>query len=324
MPHEPTSAVYVAMAATMFLSLMVLYGLWQKHASGRPLLAYEPRKRVPWGPMAGLLVLTVPLLLVTLSLTLINSHDTSIEELEPADFIYAGWLQSIVNLSAVVLGAASLATFFGADRRDLGLPLGLRQAAKDCWLGLLACLASLLPIYVVQGVLTNALDSTQGHPLIEQLHDSFSPQLVVMAIVLTVVVAPVYEEFAFRLLFQGWLEKWEDKLVGYHPTCRQTLAAEDELEVSPAAIPAESSRPAGGMIAELPHGWTPVLANGLLFGLAHAGQGVAPVALTLFGIVLGYVYQRTHRLLPCIVAHMVFNASSMLLLGLQLQGSPAS
>jgi len=61
----------------------------------------------------------------------------------------------------------------------------------------------------------------------------------------------------------------------------------------------------------LPHGWLPILLSSFLFGLAHFSHGVDPIPLFLFGIVLGYLYQRTHRLLPSIVAHMTFNAFSM-------------
>jgi len=57
------------------------------------------------------------------------------------------------------------------------------------------------------------------------------------------------------------------------------------------------------------------------FGLAHLGHGVAPIPLVLLGLVLGYVYQRTHRIVPCIVAHMLFNAYSMVLLWLSVGGS---
>ena len=59
--------------------------------------------------------------------------------------------------------------------------------------------------------------------------------------------------------------------------------------------------------------------SGTAFGLAHYGQGVAPIPLVLFGIVLGYLYQRTHRLTACIAAHMLFNSYSLGLLWLQLE-----
>ena len=64
--------------------------------------------------------------------------------------------------------------------------------------------------------------------------------------------------------------------------------------------------------------------SGTAFGLAHLGHGVAPVSLILFGIVLGYLYQRTHRLVPSITAHMLFNSYSMVLLWLQLEAPPAN
>ena len=67
-------------------------------------------------------------------------------------------------------------------------------------------------------------------------------------------------------------------------------------------------------LAGLPHGWLPILASSLLFGLAHAGYGPEPVPLFLFGILLGYVFQRTNRILPCIVAHGLFNGVTMLTL----------
>jgi membrane protease YdiL (CAAX protease family) len=46
------------------------------------------------------------------------------------------------------------------------------------------------------------------------------------------------------------------------------------------------------------------------------------VPLVFLGIVFGYLYQRTHRIVPCIVAHMLFNAYSMTLLWLNLEITP--
>jgi hypothetical protein len=58
----------------------------------------------------------------------------------------------------------------------------------------------------------------------------------------------------------------------------------------------------------------PILVSSLLFGLAHAGYGPEPVPLFLFAIFLGYVFQRTNRILPCIVAHALFNSVTMVAL----------
>lgn len=51
----------------------------------------------------------------------------------------------------------------------------------------------------------------------------------------------------------------------------------------------------------------------LAFGLAHAGQGLAPVPLALFGIVLGTIVLRTGSLLPAVILHGLFNATSIAL-----------
>ena len=49
----------------------------------------------------------------------------------------------------------------------------------------------------------------------------------------------------------------------------------------------------------------------LLFGLAHVGYGPDPIPLFLLALVLGYTYQRTHRIVPSIVTHALFNGMSL-------------
>ena len=66
--------------------------------------------------------------------------------------------------------------------------------------------------------------------------------------------------------------------------------------------------------ANLPHGWLPIIITAVLFGLAHTGYGPEPIPLFFLGLVLGYLYQRTHRILPCIVTHAIFNLFTVILL----------
>jgi membrane protease YdiL (CAAX protease family) len=54
-----------------------------------------------------------------------------------------------------------------------------------------------------------------------------------------------------------------------------------------------------------------VVVTGLGFGLAH-GLFVALPVLTIFGLVLGWIRQRTNSLYPPIVLHAIFNAASLL------------
>ena len=61
-----------------------------------------------------------------------------------------------------------------------------------------------------------------------------------------------------------------------------------------------------------------IVISTLLFSAAHIGQGTAPLHTFILGLALGYLYYKTHRILPCIVAHMVFNMFGVLMFYLEL------
>src|SRR5690606_23844207 len=148
------------------------------------------------------------------------------------------------------------------------------------------------------------------------------------------VVAPIFEEIVYRLLLIGALERWEDQITGWPWSLppRDRFAdfdpAEGELTLNAEAqahLPSPNQLPPDdpplhypGLLGGLSHGWFPVLVSALLFSLAHLGQGPSPIPLFIFAIIVGYAYQRTHRLLPCVVAHFVFNGLSIALLWLSL------
>jgi membrane protease YdiL (CAAX protease family) len=151
--------------------------------------------------------------------------------------------------------------------------------------------------------------------------------LFVLAFAAAVVVAPLCEELMFRLVLQGWLEKWEDRELGW----RSAIGAPNELVevVAPdGAACTDASVAESRMLAEeleslslspppmtgvggLPCGWFPIGLSSILFALAHVGWGPDPVALFLLALILGYVYQRTHRIVPSIVTHALFNGMAL-------------
>jgi hypothetical protein len=109
------------------------------------------------------------------------------------------------------------------------------------------------------------------------------------------------------LVLQGWLERRE-----MHGDC---LAAVDDMAGQDAAD--VSDLPRVETISYSHAGWLSIAVSSVLFGLAHYGHGVSPAPLILLGVVLGYLYRQTHRTLPCIVCHMLFNGFTFVLLALQ-------
>ncbi|MCA9231960.1 MAG: CPBP family intramembrane metalloprotease [Planctomycetales bacterium] len=342
MEESANLASAIVTMAAFFLSLAALFVAFQRHVQAKPIIPYEPRQSVPWGSW----VVIIPLFcIIQAFLQWIDDQQDTDSEIDPSDFIDVGWINSVVMIGFVLFTIVWLRFALGADARDLGFPRSLRQLIFDVGIGCSACFASLLPVYSIHLVLNVVFEPQQQHQLVEQMQQHRSPQMLLVGFVVAVIAAPLFEEFAFRLLLQGWLERCEDQLIGYRDSqSRQQLADLldfDELDeqlprgpvisytnlpvngVAPtvgerpeqADTPPESRR---GMISGLPHGWTPVLISGTAFGLAHLAHGVSAVPLILFGIVLGYLYQRTHRLAPSIAAHMLFNAFTMLLLWLEL------
>ena len=95
------------------------------------------------------------------------------------------------------------------------------------------------------------------------------------------ILTPIVEEFQFRLLLQGGLQKLTDPI------------AEDEGA------------------SWYPRSAIPVVLTSLLFATMHLGQGAAPIPLFFLSLGLGFLYQRTGRLVPVIVVHMMLNGATL-------------
>lgn len=342
-------ALTYAMLGAAAASLAVLFFLFQKHIDGRPLLAYEPRQIPPWNFAAPALILTPLVLSVSTSLLQPAAIDPNFEI---AAFTSAAQLAGVgaspsasygvslaramsveINESlvksdslprlliqnasiSIMLAVACymlLSLVYGATRHDLGLPCGVMQLLKDIGAGIAAFAACLAPIYLLLFALNTMFPNDQGHPLIHELMANHSPAMMLAAAFTAVVAAPLYEETAFRLVLQGWLER-RQMLVGRAETARIDAPA----DASPHS--GSTTEPLGmhfeGVHAAKPN-WLPIAISGTLFGLAHTGQGLSPAPLILLGVLLGYIYQRTHRVVPCIVCHMLFNGYTFLMLSLQ-------
>jgi membrane protease YdiL (CAAX protease family) len=96
-------------------------------------------------------------------------------------------------------------------------------------------------------------------------------------------VAPLFEEFAFRVVLQGWLESQQVRL-----------------------------RRLRGEFGDQQPGFAPIVITSVMFALLHFGYGPDPFALFVFSLFLGYAYRQTHRILPPLVVHACLNGWTML------------
>jgi membrane protease YdiL (CAAX protease family) len=333
-------------------SLAVLFHLFQRHIDGRPLLEYEPRRPVRWNFLAPLVMLA-PLALSWGALLLGKTpEDPSLEVLASASSASASaaavpaaawlgsyvatpvlheivveasdaesvgaqiWIQALLTLT-LALGCYVLLTLvYGATPEDLGLPTSWRQFWRDVVIGATACLASLAPIYMILLFLNVIFQPEEGHPLVQELLVNHSTSMMLAAAAAAVVAAPIYEETAFRLAFQGWLEK---SLASPGNAGAETVLGISEFGKASEQDfldPREAVRAAELAVAP-PVSWTPVIISSALFGLAHLGHGVSPLPLMLLGGVLGYLYRQTHRVVPSMACHLLFNTFTFVMLGLK-------
>jgi membrane protease YdiL (CAAX protease family) len=235
-------------------------------------------------------------------------------------------MQSLGPILLLFIAATS-----NANRSDMGLPASAPVAwVRDIAIGVVACLAAIIPVGMANAaarIAFNAPDELTKHPLVEMLMKS-EPNMVVLvlATLMAAVVAPIGEEITFRLLLQGWLEKWEDSRLGRRNSTPNTSTEDatdavvasdtppDFVDDAPVHASVMGTAPPARGIAGLPHGWAPIILSSLLFAAAHYGYGPEPVPLFVLALFLGYCYQRTHRIIPCIVAHGLFNLFSMIAL----------
>ncbi|MCP4815452.1 MAG: CPBP family intramembrane metalloprotease [Planctomycetaceae bacterium] len=158
-------------------------------------------------------------------------------------------------------------------------------------------------IYLVQFVVTQLPGMQYKHPFITMLLESDSPSLWIAVAVSAVVVAPIAEEYFFRALVQGWFESLLNRsIVNVRSPVTDMPCEDDATEPS---IPASEESDLGFLK------YVPILLSATLFAAAHVGHGGGWVAIFVLALPLGCLYQKTRRLLPGILLHMLLNAISV-------------
>jgi len=288
---------------------------WARH---EPLLERTPRAEVPWG-LADLLV-TLLLLGLTQAWAVQRVRSTipiapglEFEDWDVSTRAALLFLTSIATLLTFLAAAVWLFLRYRVTAAEIGLPR--RSILQDLVLGGTVFLLVAPPVFGLQSVLVLFFESR--HPLLELLKEDPSPRFFLVSAFSAGLVAPLVEEFLFRVLLQSWLEQvvlqhdWVRLLVGG----RQAVMgkpdpgiAEKSSDWGLTAAPPAVSR-SGGLTDGMAMG--PVVVTAAVFALLHWSHGPDPAALFLLALALGVVYSRTRRILPCVVAHALLNASSL-------------
>lgn len=225
---------------------------------------------------------------------------------------------AIAGLLSVCVAAMMLRLVARATWSDLGLSWS--RVVRDVMLGVVGFLAVMVPIYGLHAVVTLLFEPQRQHALIELLLDAPNPLLLVLATISAVVVAPITEEFFFRGVLQGWLEAKALARLAHLQAAKAEDAARGNTRLGPPGAGGEAAASSGAP----PRGDTllpgPILITSAVFSFLHVQHGMSFVPLFFLSLALGYLYQRTHRLLPSITVHACLNGLSMAFLWLFLSG----
>lgn len=366
-----TLVLYVLPWVIIIACLSLWMQSFERIRAGQPLLSLASRRPVPWSLIDLLVTGFVGILfLVVVQVAISQQMDLPDGSWELEDLTPPQRLAVLVSFSASSLlgwlAALGVCRFrAGASWQDLGVVRKYLQSDVVLGIGVFAMLV--VPMLLIHFLASTMLAPEEGHPFVQIIKDD--PRAIYLAPIAfaAVIVAPLVEETAFRLLLQGWLERvvarYEASLEVaplVTPESDQASAAESEQPTVSGNLSRGEGEPAMTASMEKPSGnvatadenpdmssdadadadadqeqsvvvepparlretlglprkpaWraVPILISSLLFAGAHFGQGAAPIGLFFLALGLGYVYQRTHRIVPCIVVHVLVNLTAVL------------
>ncbi|MCC7083899.1 MAG: CPBP family intramembrane metalloprotease [Pirellulales bacterium] len=310
------SLIFLAFIGFVALPAWIVIGhrLWR----GQPILEYEQHRTVPWNWVDVLIAMTIFLvaqgvcLVVAMRVAGFQDMAEALHDPRAQLPLLAG--AAVANLLTFALSLMIILDRTGATARDFGLDSG--PILRDILYGFVGFLAVAPIVYFIQMVFNFVMKIRYDHPLIEAFQDRQDLTSMAILSAMAVIAAPLTEEFFFRVLLQGWLEAMEVRAVGHardesvnnFPELGESIR---DLAGEPA--PSVATPPVAGW-AGLPMGSVPILISSLLFASVHLGQGAAPAPLLVYALMLGFLYHRTHRLMPSLVAHFALNSTSMVML----------
>ena len=238
---------------------------------------------------------------VTLLLTVVFGFKlTPGESASAADTMQLNGILMLAQLAATFVAIGYFLMRHGKVQW-LGQRVSLRQ---DLLVGATASLMLIPLVMLIQAVVTQWID--YKHETLDSLVENFTGPTAFWAWIAAVVVAPVTEEFFFRGLIQGWLQRTFDHKEPLEAWFIGGRVAENSSKDLRGELPFQTQL----------RFWTPIVITSVLFAAVHLGQGPAPIPLFFLSLGLGYVFRKTGSFIPCIFIHFVLNALSLTLLTL--------
>ncbi len=280
-----------------------------------PILQFVPRRPVPWEGIDLLLVIGAVILLQALCLSIgvkwsgiaLPKNWSDLDAQSRYVLLASNMVGTAITLVAAI---AVLKLRSRATAKDMGFVS--RAIPRDLLIGLATFVAAAPIVMGLQWIVVHWIP--YEHQIVDAVQQENDSKMWLVAVLSALVVAPAFEEFVFRVVLQGWLEKVELKLArqqaGLNPDVSDIT---EDTPQSPLTTP---------QFLGLTPGLLPIVISSFLFALMHWGQGGAPIPLFVFALFLGFLYQRTHRYWPPLVVHMLLNGISLLMFFVERKVTP--
>lgn len=196
--------VVLLMFTGFFFFWMIALSRWFRGAS---VLTIEPWKPRSWGLIDVLLVLGAAFLGQAIMIPAWASlSGQSLREMAQSDRISLSIMAvgSSSYLLAMLLGLGWLVIRYAASVQHMGL--SLRRLIPNAGIGLAAAAMTLPIVALISFAVSQGLKAEYDHPLIDELKREGTFSAYLLAVFCAVGVAPLVEEFFFRVMLQGWLQ----------------------------------------------------------------------------------------------------------------------
>jgi len=336
--------------AAFSASALVWLSFARRKFNARPIVPYAARRSVPWSGAGVFAAIVFWLFLRATAADMfqrIEPPNPPVEQepametpnaramadqqaTSPIEDISTGQIlvDALCSLVALVVCCVLMKVSFASTLEDLGVRFDF--VWPDVPNGILMGTAMIPGLLLLQVWLTQWIPSK--HVIVELVAQQPTRFTLMSTLLSAVVVAPLAEEFFIRSILQGWLEKrsseyqdaWrqDNQIQNLHepsiqPTSECEATVVEDANRALATPPPGRSYPAAVQEPEPPRGWfaaLPILISSTCFAAMHLGNGPDPIPIFILALALGYLYQRTHRLLPSITLHAMLNATSLAIL----------